>query len=43
VRNDRETEQAMRAAGAVGFLTKESAAEQLYQAIRTAISREVTS
>lgn len=41
VRNDRETEQAMRAAGATGFLTKESAAEQLYQAIRSAIINEV--
>jgi CheY-like chemotaxis protein len=40
VRNDRETERAMRAAGATGFLTKESAAEQLYEAIRTAIINE---
>jgi PAS domain S-box-containing protein len=42
VRNDRETEQAMRAAGATGFLTKESAAEQLYEAIRVAIINAVT-
>lgn len=33
VRNDREAEEAMRQAGASGYLTKESAAEQLYQAI----------
>ncbi|MEP7151610.1 MAG: PAS domain-containing protein, partial [Nitrospira sp.] len=33
VRNDREAEEAMRQAGASGYLTKESAAEQLHQAI----------
>ena len=35
VRNDREAEEAMRQAGASGYLTKESAAEQLHQAICT--------
>lgn len=33
VRNDREAEEAMMQAGASGYLTKESAAEQLHQAI----------
>ncbi len=33
VRNDRETERALREAGAREFVTKESASEQLYQAI----------
>jgi signal transduction histidine kinase/ActR/RegA family two-component response regulator len=33
VRNDRETEQALRDAGASEFVTKESASDQLYQAI----------
>jgi CheY-like chemotaxis protein len=33
VRNDRETEEAMRQAGASGYLTKESAAKQRHQAI----------
>ena len=39
VRNDREAEQAMREAGASDYLTKESAAEQLHQAIGEAMQR----
>ena len=39
VRNDREAEQAMRNAGAAGYLTKESAADQLHQAICQATKR----
>jgi PAS domain S-box-containing protein len=39
VRNDREAEEAMRHAGASGYLTKESAAEQLHQAICELLQR----
>ena len=39
VRNDREAEEAMRQAGASGYLTKESAAEQLHQAICELLQR----
>ena len=40
VRNDRETEKALRNAGASEFLTKESASDQLYQAICRAVQSE---
>jgi PAS domain S-box-containing protein len=39
VRNDREAEQAMRSAGASGYLTKECAADQLHEAICQATKR----
>ena len=39
VRNDREAEEAMRQAGTSGYLTKESAAEQLHQAICDLLQR----
>lgn len=39
VRNDREAEEAMRQAGESGYLTKESAAEQLHQAICELLQR----
>lgn len=39
VRNDREAEQAMRSAGASWYLTKESAADQLHQAICRTMKR----
>lgn len=39
VRNDREAEEALRQAGASGYLTKESAAEQLHQAICELLQR----
>ena len=40
VRNDRETEKALRNAGASEFLTKESTSDQLYQAISRAVQSE---
>lgn len=40
VRNDRETEKALRNAGASEFVTKESASDQLYQAICRAVQSE---
>ena len=39
VRNHREAEEAMRQAGASGYLTKESAAQQLHQAICELLQR----
>ena len=42
VRNDREIEQALRDAGASEFVTKESASDQLYQAICRVVQGEKT-